>query len=178
MKSEYVDARTIHHSFQEEGMTLKPRRYRIALCAAMLAFVGLTACNPIDRLADLINKTIAQVFGTSPNSPGVDCSVIIFDQQVDSRLSTFFKPVSYPPQSWPLWTQACLTGPTHSVPTFKASGQPNTPNPNKHAVCWARGYVPGDPGLRCSFDYEIRFFWVSSLSTSGDGHMVVGALTV
>ena len=152
---------------------------RATLLAVMLAFVGLTGCAPIDRLWSLINNTLAWMVGANPNYPGVNCAVVIFDQQVDSQLSTWFKPADVNPSMWATWTQACLTGPTHSLPTFKASGYPNNPNTNKRAICWARpGYVPGDPGFRCSFDYEGRFFWVGSLSTSKDGQMAVGATAV
>lgn len=153
-------------------------KFRAMLFAAVLGFVSLTACAPIDRLWQTINNTLAWVVGTAPNGSGINCAVVIFDQQVNSQLQTFFKPADVNVALWPAWTSACLTGPSHSLPTFKASGYPNDVNLQKRAICWAHpGYVPGDPGFRCSFDYQPRFFWVGSLATSKDGQMAVGATT-
>jgi len=167
---------------------------RLAAVAALAAAILLTACpppapitggyNPGGAWWEAVVKAINQVFGTAPNNTSIDCAVIIFDQSINPNdFAATWTPV-HPPiaQLIPAWLTGCFGAGqgAHTVPTFKATGRPNTPNPNKQAVCWVTSFLPdGDPSqlrFRCTFDRILpQQEWVPWITTNGDGHMKVGS---
>jgi hypothetical protein len=162
---------------------------------ALLIVVGLvgSACGgppavapppPPDRWPEVLKRTIEaavdNVFGSAPNNTSIDCAVVIEDAHVNpADYSTEYTPVHVPNDIY-AWITGCLgvgSG-THSVPTFKASGYTNGPNPNKQAVCWATSFPPdGDMKFPCTFDRDPHTSWVVDLRLSRDGHVAVGVVS-
>ncbi|HVE28290.1 MAG TPA: hypothetical protein VNC22_22940 [Sporichthya sp.] len=154
-----------------------------ALLASLLALSLLTqtACSPLDRLIDAVTQAVNQIWTWSPPTNGqasLNCTVVLYDQAVSNPgFEAHFRPAYVSPSQYILWSQACLSGPKHSLPTVKASGYKNDPAFTKKAVCWAtNGYIPGDPDFRCHFDQREDFWWVLALPLSRDGYMAVGVL--
>jgi hypothetical protein len=160
---------------------------RLLTTLAATGLLSLTAaCGPPPPVAtfggawwDAITRAVQQVIGTAPSNPSIDCQVVIFDQSVRAvDFEAVWTPVRATPDIY-TWIQACFfPGYHHVFTTTKASGYPNPqpPDPNKMAVCWAdASFAPdGDMKFTCHFDRNSKTAWVQSLATSKDGTMWVG----
>jgi hypothetical protein len=162
-----------------------------AICALIAAALISTACSPPqefvpdpDRfwkmLVATINNAYNTVFGTSPDNTSIDCAVVLFDQSIRSAdRRGQFTPVHTPNNIYVWWT-ACLGAQHghHVVPTFRASGYPNSPqsDPTKRAACWAVTPVPdGDMIFDCYFDNDPHYAWVVDLQNNRWGELAVAA---
>ena len=167
-------------------------KLRFGALGLALAIVALACAPPAmtrpgpdpDRWLNVLQRTIAAainvVFGHPPSNTNIDCAVIIFDAAVDgTTFQTEYTPVHTPNDIY-AWITGCLgagAGP-HRVPTFKATGFPNTPNPDKQAVCWATSWPPnGNMRFPCTFDRDPHLSWVTDVRLSRDGYMAVGVVS-
>jgi hypothetical protein len=151
-------------------------KLRVLLCS--LALFATAACLPnLDRIQQAIITAINNVMGGNAAKGAVSCAVVLFDQSIDPATNRALYTPVYPPNDPYIWIQACMTGPRHSVPTYKASGYNNGGDPNKNAVCWViNAPPPGELKFPCAFDTDARYNWVKYLGTSFNGKMVVGSL--
>lgn len=165
-------------------------RSRLTVLTALsvaVALVTLTACPAPQPVLgkfgtawwETVVKAVSVIFGTPPDNTQIDCSVVLFDQSI--RPEDFrgqFTPVHTPNDIY-AWLGGCFGAqhPRHIVPTFRATGRPNTPGGEKMAVCWVDSFNPdGDMIFDCHFDRILPDqSWVPFTSTNWQGYLAVGA---
>ena len=182
MTSRYVDARTIHHSFQEKDMPLK----RLAALFA-LAFVCLVGCGPPaivppgpfptpDEIAQAVMVTWAGLLpdpgapsgnGTPWRQRTIDCTVVADRPSGPAHpgVKIAYHPVDgfaflFPHE----WYLACMSPnggriPHSAVRTLKNTGEPNDPSQQPVMTCLDTAGPPigsiGD-AFRCEYSSKSR----------------------